>query len=235
MTETVRPPGFTPGEIDFSTLFAANIHDIKNLLFLLLGSLDQTIAEAGGEGSQLSPQLSTLKYNGQRINDKLIQLLSLFKINQGRYQTDIEYHSVEEFVEDVAVAVKPLLAARSISIEMAAEDGLCWFFDRNLAEGVVSNAIHNALNHARKQVRLSAFSENGFLAIRVEDDGEGFPPEALETGPVTGVSKHQGGTGLGLYFSTIAAKMHTNRDKTGYIEISNGGTLGGAVFSLYLP
>lgn len=225
--------------IDFTTLFAAQIHDLKNLLFLLLNSLDETLIDSrprSGINDESQSNLALLKYNGQLINDKLIQMLSLFRFAQGPYTIDIAYRPVEELIEEVAAEAKPLLGARSIAIRSDVETGLCWFFDRDLAAGVLNNAIHNALRCAKSEIRLSARTENGFLAIRVEDDGVGFPQEILENGgSMKNLDLSGGKTGLGLYFSSICARMHTNKGKTGRIELSNGGNLGGAVFTLLLP
>jgi len=101
---------------------------------------------------------------------------------------------------------------------------------------VLNNAIHNALHCARSEIRLSAAEENGFLAIRVEDDGDGFPQEILENGgSMKSLNLSGGKTGLGLYFSAVCAGLHSNKDQTGRIALSNGGSLGGAVFTLLLP
>lgn len=224
-----------PGALDFATLFAADIHDIKNLLFMQLASLDQAMLETGEKDGALRARLADLRCNGQRINDRLVQMLALYKITQGRYQVDIAYHSVAEFLEDMVIETRPLLGGLALSMVAEVDDGLCWFFDRNLVATVVSNAIHNALGHARSQIRLTASSADGFLTIRVEDDGEGFPSEVLAGGAV-GRGLAQGGrTGLGLYFSAVAAGLHVDHGRTGRIETSNGGRLGGAVASLFLP
>ena len=226
-------------DIDFATLFACNIHDIKNLLFLLLNSLDDTINNASeclGHDPENLSKLSSLKYNGQRINDKLIQMLALFNMAQERYQISIDYHSVEELIEDMVIESEPLLNARSITITGEVEDGLCWFFDKGIADGIISNAIHNALSHAKSAIKINAYSKDDFLHIEIEDDGCGFPQTLLENGGVVrSLDMANGKTGLGLYFSTMSAKMHINKEKSGYISLNNGGSLNGAVFSLHLP
>lgn len=243
MTSTqVDHPKDTPGApdaIDFATLFAAQIHDLKNLLFLLLNSLDETLSDCCADsriGENTASKLALLKYNGQLINDKLIQMLSLFRFAQGPYAIDIAYRPVADLIEEVVAETQPLLGARSIAISSDVETGLCWFFDRDLAAGVLNNAIHNALQCAKSEIRLSVAVENGFLAIRVEDDGDGFPQEILENGgSMKSLDLSGGKTGLGLYFSSVCARLHANKDKTGRIELSNGGNLGGAVFTLLLP
>lgn len=50
-----------------------------------------------------------------------------------------------------------------------------------------------------------------------------------------GVSFNTGSTGLGLYFSSIVAKMHKNQGRTGDILLENGGKFGGGCFVLRLP
>lgn len=228
-----------PDAIDFTALFAAQIHDLKNLLFLLLNSLDETLNNCptcSGSNDESPSNLALLKYNGQLINDKLIQMLSLFRFSQGPYVIDIAYRPVEALIEEIVAEAQPLLGARSITASSNVETGLYWFFDRDLAAGVLNNAIHNALRCAKSEIRLSAFAENGFLAIRVEDDGDGFPQEILENGgSMKSLDLSGGKTGLGLYFSSVCARQHANKDKTGRIELGNGGNLGGAVFTLLLP
>jgi len=225
--------------VDFTALFAAQIHDLKNLLFLLLNSLDETLNDCrigAAIGDHAQAKLSLLKYNGQLINDKLIQMLSLYRFSHGPCPVNLEYRLVEELADEIVAEARPLLGAKSIAISSRVEPGLCWFFDRDLAAGVINNAIHNALNCAKAEIRLSASAENGYLAIRVEDDGDGFPQEILENGGTAKSLDLSGGkTGLGLYFSSVCARLHTNRDRTGRIELSNGGSLGGAVFMLLLP
>lgn len=225
-------------DVDFSTIFASNIHDIKNLLFLLLNSLEETIVGAtdSTHTQKNIANLSSLKYNGQRINDKLIQLLALYSMSQERYQINIAYHSVEEFVEDIVIEALPLLSARSISITGEVEDGLCCFFDKDVANGIISNAIHNALSHAKTTIKIIAYHKEDYLHIDIEDDGDGFPQQLLENGGIVrSVNRANGKTGLGLYFSSMSAKMHVNKNKTGSISLANGGSLHGAVFSLQLP
>lgn len=222
--------------LDFTALFAAQIHELKNQLFLLLNGLDDTLDRHAGTDPATQARLAQLKYNGQLINDKLIQMLSLYRFNRNAYPVNLEHRPAAELIEDIVAEAGPLLAAKSIRLTSQADPDLCWFYDRDLAAGVLNNAIHNALNCARSEIRLSADTEDGFLIIRVEDDGDGFPEEILGNGGnVKSLDISGGKTGLGLYFASVCARLHTNKEKTGRIELSNGGSLGGAVFALLLP
>jgi hypothetical protein len=50
-----------------------------------------------------------------------------------------------------------------------------------------------------------------------------------------GVDFRTGSTGLGLLFASTIARMHSHRDRAGYITTTNDGIDGGGRFTLYLP
>jgi hypothetical protein len=52
---------------------------------------------------------------------------------------------------------------------------------------------------------------------------------------VQGINHSSGSTGLGLYFAGTDCRIASAQWVGGHTEISNGGPLGGGVFSLYLP
>ena len=221
--------------IDFSTVFASNIHDIKNLLFNLLGTLDKAILERGSGPEE--QWMSQLRFDGQRINDKLVQLLAIYRIDAAHYEPDIEFRSVVEFIEDQLAEAGPLAEARGITLETEIAEDVAWVFDRDLVAGVMSNALHNALSHARRRITLSARLHSGFLVLAVRDDGAGYPPDILSlNGTETGhIDFKSGRTGLGIMFCAIAAAAHHNKEIRGRIQLGNGGPLGGANFELWLP
>ncbi len=103
--------------------------------------------------------------------------------------------------------------------------------------GVLGNALHNAIRHADSRLLLGASVCAGELQIRINDDGEGFPATVLAstTSSGHGVNFTDSNTGLGLYFCTLIAGLHSHRGRTGGICLSNGGPLGGGCFSLVLP
>ncbi|PWB49050.1 MAG: hypothetical protein C3F18_10995 [Nitrosomonadales bacterium] len=224
--------------LDFASLFASGIHEIKNQLFLLLSAVEEVSKEAWvREHASAQAALSRLDQGGAQIGQQLSRLLGLYRIAQGHYQPDIAYHEAAELLQDVALEVKPLLGEqRAAGLVVEGGEALYGFFDRELVRGILLNAVHNALRFSAGKVRVTAIKEGDDLCFRVEDDGPGFPPGMLERG--TGQAKldlQGGGTGLGLYFSATAAALHRNKEKSGFIRLSNGGTLNGAVFALCLP
>lgn len=224
--------------LDFGSLFASSIHEIKNQLFLLLSAVETVSQEAWvREHASAQTALRRLDQGGAQISQRLSRLLGLYRIAQGHYQLDIAYHEAAELLHEVVLEIKPLLAEQNApALIVTGDEGLYGFFDREIVRGILLNAIHNALRFCKGKISLSASQENGYLYFRVEDDGPGFKPGLLSAGIAQAkIDLQGGGTGLGLYFSATTAALHRNQGKKGFVTWQNGGALNGAVFTLYLP
>lgn len=224
--------------LDFAALFASRIHEIKNQLFLLLGAVEEISREDWvKEHASAQTALSRLDQGGGQIARQLARLLALYRVAQGRYQPDVGYHEAAEVLQDVVLEIGSLLGEQHVK-ELSVEGGedLYGFFDREIVRGILLNATHNALRFSAGKVRISAVGEDSYLCFRVEDDGPGFPPEMLDAVMERPKLDPLGGsTGLGLYFSTTMAALHRNKEKSGFVRLSNGSDFGGALFALYLP
>jgi len=223
--------------LDFASLFASSIHEIKNQLFLLLSAVEQ-VSQEDWVREHVSAQaaLNRLDQGGAQISQKLARLLGLYRISKGHYQLDIAYHEAAELLQDVELEIRPLLGDHSAKLSVEGGEELYGFFDREIVRGILLNAVHNALRFCAGKVRISVVGEDGGLCFHVEDDGPGFPSEMLADGAVqTKLDLQGGGTGLGLYFSATAAALHGKQGRTGLVRLQNGGALNGASFALYLP
>ena len=227
-------------KMTFSDILASTLHDTKNSLGILFSNLEDMIAHCRQKNCEQHKEFYLLQYETKRLNHSLIRLLALYKAEKSQLSMNIDFHSICELIEDVAVEHEILLNSRGICLTTECDKGLFKAFDRNLVMGVLDNIINNAFRYARSTVKISALTENGYLVIRIEDDGEGYPQAMLfnenkEPDFKKNIDFNTGSTGLGLYFSTMIAAMHTNNSKSGFISIYNGGAMGGGVFSMYLP
>lgn len=217
--------------IDLHSLTAASIHELKNLLGQLTLSLDE-IAQADCPG--VASQVAGARFACRRISERMVEILTLYKLDGGRQAFTMDAHSPVDFVEDVAGEARSLCAGR-LQVEMSCtpETAPFWFFDRELVQGALMNAIHNALQHARSRIVLQLGMDDGLLKLSVADDGPGYGQELLQA-DLAMPRAFTTGTGLGLYFAQAVARAHENKGRTGSIELHNAPD-GGAVFSLLLP
>lgn len=223
--------------IDFSTLLAAAAHDMKNSLSLVINTLDEMMQDSAGHCVEMSSPLNRLRYEAKRVNNDLVQLLTLYKLEKDQYSLMFDYRSVYDFLEEQAIYFQQELDFNNIMAEVECPEDLEWRFDEGLLSGVMKNVINNALRYTNKRLKIIAQRTDDMLVISVEDDGKGYPQgmltRNLEEG--TGIDYVTGSTGLGLYFSSMIARVHEGNGREGYISISNGGSFGGGCFSIYLP
>lgn len=224
---------------DFSSVLASSVHDMKNSLGLLLQTVETLEERAEDRLEQRQKHYQTLRYEAMFLNQQMVQLLTLYKLDRRLYSPDIEAWSIAEILEELALQHAPLFGPRGLDLDWECPDNLEGFCDRELISGVLGHALHNALRHARGRVRLTAMvqAEGPGIVLMVEDDGEGFPSALLASEPVEARAPDfaSGSTSLGLYFSRLIARLHCNRKVCGRLACDNDSRLGGARFAIYLP
>jgi signal transduction histidine kinase len=219
---------------DISAFLASAVHDMKNSIGLLINFMETSMA---GLGPDAQGKAAPMLYEARRVNDNLLQMLAIYKIGNQFYPFDLAENSIDDFVREIVEQNKTPLDYSGITLDVECDEGLAWYFDHELIFGVISHALNNAMRYTRDRLRLSVKEEDGELVMRVEDNGSGYPKSVLEAGNAAGrgVDFASGSTGLGLYFSSMVAKLHKNRGKSGGIFLENGGKLGGSCFILRLP
>jgi len=227
-------------QMDFADILASTLHDTKNSLGVLFNDLDDIIEYCRRQKCASVAEFCKLQYEMKRLNNNLIRLLSLYKAEKSQLAINVDYHAIRYLLEDALSQHELLLEARGIKIETDCDHALFWAFDSNLITGVLDNIINNSFRYANGRVKISAFADQGYFVMRIEDDGAGYPPSMLineQNNPEfkKEINFQTGSTGLGIYFAAMVAALHQNNGKNGFISITNGGALGGGVFSIYLP
>lgn len=222
--------------IDFSFVLASSVHDMKNSLGMLLHTLSAMMENSPPKDAEQARFFSTLEYEAARINGELVQLLSLYRMDENTMVVVIDEHHPIDIIEEQIARNDTLLKSRGIEIQVDCDSDLIWYFDSELIGGVLNNLVVNCARYCRKHLLVSATEENGFLCISVADDGQGYPDNML-LGPLpqTAVSFSSGNTRLGLLFTRKVLELHKTRKGQGYMTIANDGPLGGGELKLYLP
>ena len=227
-------------KMNFSDILASTLHDTKNSLGILFNNLEDIIVRCKDKNCAEHVEFYHLQYEIKRLNHRLIRLLSLYKAEKSQMSLNVDYHSIRDVLEEVVVQHEILLKSRGIKLTTRCDPALFGAFDRNLIMGVLDNIINNCFRYAKENVEISALNENGYLVMRIEDDGTGYPSSMLFNKDKIPEFKQEvdfetGSTGLGLYFSVMVAVMHTKKEKSGFISIINDEKSGGGIFSIYLP
>ncbi len=215
---------------------------MKNSVCVIAAYLEDALAQLAQQPASAQSQAATSTYQAlyetQRVNGNLVQLMAIYKLDEGMYPFEPEEVPLGDFADEVLERVRPL--ARIKGLELSCQPDGCsdtWFFDRDLITSVVVQALFNSVRYSRSSVQLALRTCGGQLEIEVADDGPGFPEFMLEQGfpSKQGIDVRTGSTGLGLFFSRLAANLHRNGERTGGTQLANGGALGGGRFVITLP
>lgn len=225
--------------MDFSDMLASSIHDIKNSLSLIATTLTEVIGNEENSFAD-SRKANLLQHEVQRVNHNLVQLLSLYKLGEGGLSVDIDEHNIEDLFAESIATNQAVCHALGVELSHECDPLLSGFFDIEMVRSVIDSTIGNARRYAKERIYLSAREDSGYIVIRIEDDGRGFPPELLHRSDtndqaLTTNPRASGRTRLGLLFAEKISDLHRSGERRGHIEVKNGCGLPGGCFELWLP
>lgn len=220
--------------IDFSTILASSVHDIKNSLATMRELISQV---ADTQESKKSSEFIQLEFEANRMNNSLIQLLELYKIDSEKFTLNIDEYLTDDILNEVKAQQAPLLQLNNISLSIDCPEDLYCYCDYALICIALSSLLNNAQRYTQAKIHLSAYQEQDYLVFSIEDDGAGYPEQILAIDPVNSQQRDwiTGSTGLGLHFVSTIATLHTSKKHQGMIKFDNNSGLGGARFRLFLP
>lgn len=223
--------------LDFSLVLASSVHDMKNSLGMLLNSLEVVIEDSVEKQDDTQKKhFSILQYEASRINSELIQLLTIYRLQNKNLPLNVDENYIYETFEDQLARNDMLFKTKGIEVVIDCDPDMAWFYDNELMGNVIHNVLINAARYAKEKIVLSASIMDQELHVSISDDGNGFPAFMLEAEPLgEDVKKSTNSTQLGLFFAAKIASFHQQNSVKGRIELTNGGILKGGVFSIYLP
>jgi K+-sensing histidine kinase KdpD len=210
-------------------LYAALMHELKNNLGLLGMTIDGIPVTGQQEHDHLVDEARLLC---QRVVDRLQQALLVYKAQSQAIVPMVDAYSPRDLAEELRDTADSLARGR-LEVEVSIAEGVpeIWFFDRNLVEMALINAIHNSLGYARSRIRIGMAMRDDNLEISVWDDSDGYPEHVLQAFAERQPYRSTG-TGLGLQFAQMVAEAHDNRGRKGELRLGNQE---GALFTLRLP
>lgn len=200
-------------------LAALVVHDLKNEL----GAL-----EAALERSTHAPSAQAARQNHLQcaeLRQHFVQFLTLYGQPGGLriLASDESPMAVLEGAAQHAALAYPQL---QVQVHVDEQAPPYWYFDPRLVRMALDAALHNAGRFARSTIRLQALAADGYLVLRIDDDGPGPSPGAHDPG-----ASHA--TGLGTSLCQSVAEAHTCGERKGHSTLGFRPG-GGARFELWL-
>ena len=141
---------------------------------------------------------------------------------------------VVELLDRVALLFKEQFSGGNISQGIRCEDPeLRIMMDERMIEQVLINLVKNSLDAVKEKqdpaIQFIAEFRGNLKVIGVKDNGQGIPPDQLESIFIPFYSTKEGGTGIGLSFSQHVMRLHHGQLK---VNTSPGD---GSDFQLVFP
>lgn len=220
--------------------FFSNIsHEFRTPLTLIVVQIEMLLHK-----NQFAPTvyngLLKVHRNALRLRDLVSELLTFRKLEQGQVQLKVAEYDIINFLLEIQGAFKELAKESSVELIFSPKQKeICCPFDRGQMQKVFYNLLSNAFKYtaAGGRIELMTSAENGWVEVRVIDNGIGMHKEEMERifdrfyqGRQEAVrSSFTAGTGIGLSLSKSIIELHH-----GSISVESVPNYG-SIFTVRIP
>jgi len=226
-------------EIDRAkTLFFSNVsHEFRTPLTLMLGPIEDTLAERDTLSQEQRERTEILHRNALRLLKLVNTLLDFSRIEAGRVQAVYEPTDLAAFTADLASSFRSAIekAGMELIVDCPALDSVV-YVDHEMWEKIVLNLLSNAFKYTFDgSITVSLRQKGTAVELSVTDTGVGIPEEELphmfeRFHRVEGTKgRTYEGTGIGLSLVQELVKLQGG---TVSIESTQGR---GSTFTVSLP
>ena len=200
--------------------FFANIsHELRTPLTLILTPLDRMRNDSSILAiPKLKETLDIMFRNAMRLLSLINDLLDLVRLEEGRFELDLEPLDLSEFLPGLVSSVKDTAERNGLTIrtQLDRSKGLYINADKAQLEKVFLNLLFNAIKFTNNGglIQVMGNCENGKIIIKVQDSGIGIPEDKISSmfdrfwqddGASTRVRQ---GTGIGLALVKELVELH---------------------------
>ena len=226
-------------EIDRAkTAFFSNVsHEFRTPLTLLLGPLEDAIAEADGMPAEQRGRLELAHRNALRLLRLVNALLEFSRIESGRVQAKYRPTDLAAIVEDLSSSFRSATDKAGLRLVVDASPlSEAAYIDRDMFETILLNLLSNAFKFTFEgEIAVTLREVNGNACLTVRDTGTGIA-EAEVPRLFDRFHRVEGATGRSFEGSGIGLALVRELVTQHGGEITVDSTLGeGTAFTVSIP
>ncbi len=193
---------------DRSDLVATVAHELRSPLTGVKGFVQALLNRWDRlNDEQKKLMLTTVHADSDRLSRLITELLDVARLDTGRLSMHPRPCDVGQLAHRVVDSVRAG-APHRIDYQAAADLPHVWA-DPDKFTQVLTNVLENAIRHGGDPVTITAERDGDLVAVRVDDSGEGIPPEARRrVFTKFWTTGQRGGSGLGLYLVNGLVRAH---------------------------
>ena len=205
-------------EIDRAKIaFFSNVsHEFRTPLTLILGPLEDTLAQSKNLPAADRHRLETVQRNSLRMQKLVNTLLDFSRIEAGRIRASYEPTDLSALTAELAGVFRSAIERAGITLVVDCSPlGETVYVDREMWEKVVLNLVSNAFKFTLEgEIEISLRETKGAVELIVRDTGTGIPTEELPRlferfHRVKGArGRSYEGSGIGLALVEELVKLH---------------------------
>jgi signal transduction histidine kinase len=161
---------------------AADIsHELRTPLAALLTTTEVALRKPRS-AEEYRELLADCHATGQQMSQLIERLLALARLDAGVDTLQPREVDVSNLAQQCATLVRPLVAARGLTLRMERNGPVMLHTDPDKLREVLTNLLHNAIQYNRPEgsIELALERENGHILVEVRDTGIGIAPEARD-------------------------------------------------------
>ena len=220
-----------------SDLFSTVAHELRTPLTVIRTAVGLLLdPDTRATADKRRELLQTIERNAERLQRLADTTLELARFRAGQIRLQLRRFDARELVDDVRLALGPVLDAKDQPLTAALDDQPVWVYaDHRRIERAVLNLVSNAhkFSEPGSEIRLAVRRSGEDVCWEVADDGHGIAeddrPLLFERFFVSASDRAAGGSGLGLPIVLITAQAHGGR-----VEVESEPGRGSA-FRLIVP
>ena len=205
-------------------------HEIRNPLTTIEGYMEGLIDGVLPADEVTFGEVADEAHRLRRIAE---DLSFISRAEEGAVQYDMASVDLAEIARHSVQRLKPLAGDAGILLKTSLDEELPVTADAGRITQALTNLINNAVAHTPTggQIAVTGSRLADYCEIRVEDNGDGIPPENLETIFERFTRFRDGaGIGIGLHIARSIATGHH-----GTLQAASPGSGLGSTFTLSLP
>ncbi len=222
----------------YKSIFLASMsHELRTPLNSIIGYTGILLMGMAGDlNDEQKNQLTKVKNNGSHLLNLINEVLDISKIEAGKAEFEYEEFQLKSLVSEIVDIVFLKAKEKNLELNYDVPEDFYVFSDKRRIKQVILNLVSNAVNYTNEgsvSVKSVKIYDNR-LKVSVIDTGIGIPKEDIARlfQPFqqidSSLTKHNKGTGLGLYLSRkllkqlegdIFVKSENGKGSEFYIEI----------------
>ena len=213
------------------TTFFSNVsHEFRTPLTLMLGPIEEALANGGDLPVLQRERLEVARRNALRVLKLVNSLLDFSQIEAGRMQARFEPVDLAKFTIELASNFRSACEAAGLELVVDCPTlDVPVYLDRDMWEKIILNLLSNAFKFTfAGKITVSLVREDEAVALIVRDTGVGIPsaelPRAFERFHRVDSQRGRSHEGTGIGLALVESLVHLHGGKVAVSSVVDQGT-----------